>query len=143
MDNTVVLVPVVLRKHYAKRREDYYATVCLLADMKGKLLSAGVGFQSKVDQHARVIGRNVAMGRAVKALSDGVPNGFGNPSGHIQRVNRELGCELFNHYKGIPEPSVHIPIPIQEMIDEAVEHRMRLTIDLDSQKWKFIESTSV
>ena len=143
MDYTTVLVPIVLRQHYSKRQEDYYATVCLLTDTKGRLLSAGVGFQSKVDQHAKAIGRNVAIGRAIKALSDGAPNGFGNPSGHIQRVNRELGCELFNHYKGISDPSVHIPIPIQEMIDEAVEHRMRLAVDLDAQKWKFIESTSV
>ena len=141
MDNTTILVPVVLRQHYAKHREDYYATVCLLADIKGRVLAAGVGFQSETDQHTRAVGRNVAIGRAVKALSDGVPNSYGTPSGHVQRVNRELGCELFNHYKGLPDPSIRLPEPIQSMIDEAVNHRMRLLVNLDAQKWKFVEET--
>lgn len=142
MDSTTVLVPVILRQHYAKHREDYYATVCLLADKQGNVLTAGVGFQSNLDQHSKAVGRNVAIGRAVKVLAKNAPNSFGVPSGHIQRVNRELGTPIFNEYKGV-RVGYSLPSPIQDIINEAVKHRTRLKIDLEALKWKFIESESI
>ena len=139
MDNTTVLVPVILRKHYAKKKENYFTTLCLLADVKGAVVAGGVAFQSKIDQHAKSIGREVAIGRAIKALVENAPNGYGAPSGHIQRVNRELGFRMFNNHKGTPISGCSLPAPLQTMIDEAIAHRTRLMIDLETHKWKFIE----
>jgi hypothetical protein len=137
------LVPVVLRQRIQTKREDYVSTVCLLADEKGNFLAAGTAFQSPLDNHCKSIGRVVAIGRAVKAFAEGKVNGeILGTSIHLERVNHQLGYKLFDQCKSALAitsiQEVMLPPHLQEMVNEAVAHKTRLAVDLETQKFHFI-----
>jgi hypothetical protein len=147
MDNlSLHLVPVILRRHYRSRskHKNYTSTVAILATPDGRVVSAGVSFEGgeyegKKVTHSRVIGREVAIGRAVKALLTKQHNGINEHDCHqARKVDADFGIG-FTYAKGINLEGAALLLKqeIADLVFRACEKDQRLVVHTESGKWKF------